>query len=133
MKMDNLDIVRMIKRKYGEVENHIDSQIISNNHYYHKNIHKEEYIHTVCHNMSYWFISNLGLHTYDDFFKLVETCKPIMIRLFRTKLSIAHEILTQSQDNNKKIIYSTSVENPSVFNTTTNTDINISELLGYQP
>lgn len=96
--MYKTDILTKVKRKYGEVEDHIDSQIIANNQYYHKNMQKEEYIHTVCRYLAYWFVSNLGLHTYDDFFKLVEICQPIMMRFFRTKLSINHEKLSLHEE-----------------------------------
>ena len=127
-----MEIPSNIKRRYKQIDVYVET-MISNREYFYRNIPKETYIQNFCHVLSIWFFSQVPFSVQHNIFKDMDNHKKVFIYLFRTKLSIAHEILTQSQDNNKKIIYSTSVENPSVFNTTTNTDINIAEILGHQP
>ena len=91
-----MEIPSSVKRRYKELENYLDSILIPRNLFYYPNIGRERYIHTACHGLSLSFVDSMRCYTPDNFNNAVIEHQKYMLYLFRTKLSINYEKLTQN-------------------------------------
>ena len=91
-----MEIPSSVKRRYQELNDYLDRIVIPRNLYYYPNIGCERYIHTACSGLSIWFVDTMGRNTCHDFNNSVIEHQKYMLYLFRTKLSINYEKLTQN-------------------------------------
>jgi len=85
-----MEIPLEIKRRYIELENYIDTHIISNK-YNHIYPTKEKFINEICEGLSHWFYIKQSLYRYNNSIYTHIHYKECIIYLFETKLSIYYE------------------------------------------